>query len=301
MQHVKLLHHLCKETLESLRPEIESVGFTLHDAFNEVFSAPYVLNQLLALAAIHLSTSNTETQGFYRQQAKELQTHALSIFNQMTPEANVETCVPLFIFSSTLGLHEMCEAFFFRVPDFEDFLDNFIRYLSLHKGVRAITGNTWHLLNQSIVGPICKRGEHIMAPVGDALGNTCSQLLGLVKAANIAEEYKSSYKKAISALQSIFGGPHRDVPENISTTAILSWPVILDTDYIELLRMREPHALLILAHFGALVHIRRDMWIFGDGGQFLVTLIAAYLGSEWSNWLAWPIGVVNGQSDQVSD
>lgn len=294
MEHARLFHHFCTETLNSLRSEVDTTGFSFGDVLKEVLSAPYLMNELLALAAIHLSTLSPDQQSFYRHQAKELQTHALSILNQMAPEVNTETCVPLFLFSSILGMHEMCEAFVFRDPVFEHFLDNFIRYISLHQGVRAVSSGSWHFLNESILGPLCKQGAATVTPIGTALGKTCSWLLERIKTARIDEGHKASCEHAIFALQSILGGSHADVSGSLSITAILAWPVILDKGYVDLLKTREPHALVVLAYYGALVHSRRDMWICGDGGQFLVRLISDHLGNEWSSWLAWPIEVISG-------
>jgi hypothetical protein len=294
MEHVKLFYHLCTETFDSLRDEIDVPGVSFQDVFKEVVSAPYVLNELLALAALHLSTL-TSDQNIYHHQAKELQTHALSIFNQMAPEVNAETCVPLVIFSSALGMHEMCETLFFRETTFEHFLDNFIRSLCLNQGVRAVTGSSWNLLKESILGTMFKQGEKTVTPTGTVSGETCSRLLGLITTANLDQEYKDSCKQAILALQSVLDESDREVSQRPSIISIRAWPVMVCKGYIDLLRMREPHGLVVLAHYAALIHLRRDLWICGDGGQFLVRLICDHLGNEWSHWLRWPIEVISGE------
>ena len=295
VQHAKLLHHLITATVDSLRTETETDGISFHDMFKEVLDAPYVMNEALALAAIHLSTLNPAQQTFYRHQAKELQTHALSILNQISPEVNAATCVPLLLFSSALGMHEMCEAFFYRETSFEPFLDKFIHYVCLHQGVRAVTSGSWQLLNDSILRPFLIQGAESVAPMGAALNSTCSRLLELIMTSNLGEDHRSSCEQAISALQSTLGKSKSGVPNGVSVNAILAWPVVLCKPYIALLRTRDPYALIILAHFGAVVHLRRDLWIFGDGGQFLVRLIAQHLGDGWSRWLTWPVEIISGQ------
>lgn len=295
MQHAKLLHHLITGTVDSLRPEAETDGISFHDLFKEVLDAPYVMNEALALAAIHLSTLNPAQQTFYRHQAKELQTHALSILNQISPEVNAVTCVPLLLFSSALGMHEMCEAFFYRESSFEPFLDKFIHYVCLHQGVRAVTSGSWQLLNDSILRPFLLQGAESVAPMGAALDNKCSQLLELIMTANLGEDHRNSCEQAISALQSTLSKSQPGVPNGVSVNTILAWPVVLCKPYIALLRTRDPYSLIILAHFGAVVHLRRDLWILGDGGQFLVRLIAEHLGDEWYRWLTWPVEIVSDQ------
>jgi hypothetical protein len=292
MQHAELSYHLLTETLESFRLEFGDVPIPFHGLFKEVISAPYLMNELLALAAIHRSTLNPNEEAFYLHQATELQTHALSIFNAMEPQVNAETCVPLVLFSSILGLHEMCKTFIFRETDFEPFMESFVRYLSLHRGVRTITSGSWHYLGESILGQILKQGESTIT-IGTSLGELYSRLQVLIEATNLSHEDIVSCEQAISSLQSVFGAAPSNLQGRLSVHAILAWPIILCQGYADLLRRREPHALVILAHFGAAMHSRRDMWMFGDGGAFLVNLISQHLGDEWSDWLAWPIQAIS--------
>jgi hypothetical protein len=292
MQHVSLFYHLSTETYESFRLEFGDVHIPFHKLLKEAVSAPYLMNELLALAAIHRSTLDSNEEAFYLHQATELQTHALSILNAMKPQVNDETCVPLFLFSSILGLHEMYKTFIFRETDFEPFMVKFVRYLSLHQGVRAITTGSWHILSESILSPLIKQGESVL-PVGAPLGELCSPLQNLIKSADLPHEDIVSCEQAISSLQSVFSSAPSGMQGKLSIHSILAWPVILCQGYTDLLRRREPHALVILAYFGAVVHYRRDMWMCGDGGAFLVNLISHHLGYEWSDWLAWPIQAIS--------
>jgi hypothetical protein len=292
MQHVSLFYHLSTETFESFRLDFWDVHIPFQKLFKEAVSAPYLMNELLALAAIHRSTLNPSEETFYLHQATELQTHALSILTAMKPQVNEETCVPLFLFSSILGLHEMCKTFVFRETDFEPFMDKFVRYLYLHQGVRAITSDSWHILKTSILRPLLQKAETIF-PGGSPLGELCSPLQNLIESADIPQEDAGSGEQAISSLQSVFTAAYSNMQGRPSIHSIVAWPVVICQGYTDLLRRREPHALVILAYFGAAVHSRRDMWMCRDGGAFLVNLISQHLGGEWSDWLAWPIQAIS--------
>jgi hypothetical protein len=74
---------------------------------------------------------------------------------------------------------------------------------------------------------------------------------------------------------------------------ILSWLVIIPDRYINLLSERRPEALIILSHYGALLHLHRDIWTFGDGGMYIISSVRGYLGPSWTNWLRWPDQFVN--------
>ncbi|OQE26723.1 hypothetical protein PENSTE_c005G04499 [Penicillium steckii] len=296
MQHVELFYHLSTDVLDSFRLEYQDIDFPARQLLKVITSTPYLMNELLALAALHRSTiePRQETKSSYLQQATELQTCALSIFNTMRPNGNAETCVPILIFSSTLGLHEMCKTLIFRETTFEPFMSKFVDYVSLHQGVKAVAKGSWHLISESILAPFAKQGESSIADSGSSDGGELYQhLQSLLHSNDLNSTDKASCNQAISSLQSVLNFKSIYSADSLSINSILTWPIILDQGYTDLLRRRDPHALVILAHYGVMLHFRRDMWMCGDGGSFMVHLIAQHLGDQWSDWLAWPIQVVS--------
>lgn len=296
MQHVELFYHLSTDVLDSFRPEFQGIDFPARQILKEVTLTPYLMNELLALAAIHRSTvePRQEVRSFYLRQATELQTCALSIFNTTRPNVNAETCVPILIFSSSLGVHEMCKTLIFRETTFEPFMSKFVDYVSLHQGVKAVARGSWHLLRESILASFVKQGESSVADSGSSeSGEVYQHLQSLLNSNGLSSTDEASCKQAISSLQSVLNFKSINSAESLSMNSILTWPIILDQGYTDLLRRRDPHALVILAHYGVMLHFRRDMWMCGDGGAFMVHLIAQHLGDQWSDWLAWPIQVVS--------
>lgn len=102
----------------------ERMGVPVGELWRICVSAPYAMNEALALAALHLAVvSPPEKKEFYKTHAGYLQTQALSIFNAMNPEVSAETCGAIFLFSAMLGNHLMCDALVFRDTDFINFMD----------------------------------------------------------------------------------------------------------------------------------------------------------------------------------
>ncbi|KAH1488400.1 hypothetical protein LV164_002225 [Aspergillus fumigatus] len=286
MLHMELFHHLYTETF----PELDRRKYAdhFHSIMPHLLKAPYVVNELLAFSALHLSTKHPERQGYYRTHAAQLQTHALAIFKETTLEVNQETCVPLFFFSAILGLHTLCDVLVYRDNDFDQFVDKFVHCFRIQRGVRAICGKAWGLLHQSVVKPLLADGQSLYHFDG-RLGAGCEKLLRLVQAANLGATLTDIYKQAIEHLQTstnaliaagILAG------SNHGNTA---WPVLVPPEYIDLLLQRRPEALVILAHYAILLHSCRDSWMFGDGGRFLIESIRDFLGPDWTEWLEWPI------------
>ena len=70
------------------------------------------------------------------------------------------------------------------------------------------------------------------------------------------------------------------------------WPINLSGEFTDLLSMRKPEALIILAHYAVLLHHRRRVWLVGNVGGILIQEISKFLGTFWKSWLDWPNEVI---------
>ncbi|KAL3461715.1 hypothetical protein BJX64DRAFT_277696 [Aspergillus heterothallicus] len=272
--HLELFHHFASDILTFFRLGNDlSSGYASLEIMKSVLAAPFLMNEILGFSAFHLSVVRPDQQTFYRHHAAALQTHALAEFNTANMQVTPETCLPMLLFSSILALHMLSDKLLFRAPDFATFLADFIQSLHLHRGVRAVTSQSWALLLQS---PL----KALLQAEGDALGtstqsaNECASLLSLLLGSTpLDPTTRTTYTDTIKHLQSAFDASHLH-PTGFSTAR---------PDHL-----RRPEALVILAYFGALLHLHCDMWTFGDGGAFIVNTVAEYLGPGWSGWLRWP-------------
>ncbi|KAK2682101.1 Zn(2)-C6 fungal-type DNA-binding domain [Fusarium oxysporum f. sp. vasinfectum] len=157
LSHFALYHHLLtnRHTITSIDPFNES---TISHTLDYALKAPYLMNQLLALSALHLSNPPSLRQPYY-QLATSLQTRALALFNEERQEVSEESCVPMFLFSSLVGVHVLCDTLQGPRESFGAVLDRFITYLSIHRGVRAVTKHSWSTIKNSGLGPILQQIE----------------------------------------------------------------------------------------------------------------------------------------------
>ncbi|KAJ5369576.1 hypothetical protein N7509_014188 [Penicillium cosmopolitanum] len=283
--HLELFHHFITDILtflglDKFTPEGSAIDMTKY-----ILSSPFLMNQVLAFAALHLSITQPARQGFYQYHSSQLQTHALSEFNSVKLGVSAETCVPMFLFSSCLGMHVLAEKLLFRPDSFQTFLDDFIQSLRMHSGVRAVSGQSWHLLLRSPLKSLLEN-EGMMLDQSTS-GNECLGLLAHVDTM-LDPAISSIYRQAIEHLQKAYNAS-RSPSSNFSRIGpIIFWPVTISSDYINLLTERRPEALAVLSYFGALLHMHNEMWTFGDSGLYIIASINHYLGSEWESWLRWP-------------
>ena len=299
MAHLELFHHI------STTPFVFAI-YELHDDASYgimqatvqcALQAPYLMHELLSFAALHfalLYPSNAES---WRHQSTELQTYALSLFNNKNPDEQ-ESFIPSFLFASMLGTHLLHEAVTSTALDFGPFLDRFVGYLSLSRGVRMqLTGTNWASLSNTPFHPLITIGDRI--PNADtAHAPELVDLENLLKAADMSSSSLSTYLgvlnnlKAAYQAQSLFNTNKDSGSRATARSAIFAWPILASPEYTDLLTQRRPEALAILAHYGVLLHWHREIWIFGDGGRRLVEGVEQYLGGYWEKWLELPRSVM---------
>lgn len=284
--HLELYHHFVTNISEIFGFNTSVLDVSAVEIAKHTLTAPFLMNQILALSALHLSVIHPAQQCFYKNHATQLQNHAIAGFNGAELGVRMENCVPMFIFSSILALHMLSENLVFHSNDFEAFLDHFAQSLRLHSGIRAVTFNSWHVLLESPLRSLLEMEGKALDQ--DVSGHQCADLLQLLNTLPLDQDIKDIYQQTIDGLQKAFDGSSPDSSRLSTIGPIISWPVTISPGYIDLLSERRPEALVILSYFGALLHIHKNMWMFGKGGKFVVSSVNNYLGSSWEYWLRLP-------------
>lgn len=348
-QHLVFLHHAETSTDDCImaRGQTKQV---VDIAIRRAADAPYLIDQVLALSALHLATtsqrdphssdaspsssssSSSPSPSSLRHQATELQTRAVACFTRHArsiPADDTASAIPRFLFAAILSLHVLAETLaevrHLHHSRFHVFIDRFAECLRLHHGIRAVIRPTWqdlleseleplltiprdaeerarargatdgprtgtdgHLTNESVTGPGTGTGDS-RPPDG------CAHLLALLDASDLGPSTVHACREAVHRLQWAFelyaslddpdGGPH----------AVSIFSVTVGSEYIDVLRRHQPEALVILAHYGVLLHRCRRFWVFGDAGAYMIRAIAQHLGSYWRDAVAWPLQVLQDE------
>lgn len=295
LQHLVLLHHLENEVLRSPYPilltDVQNAQLCYEAIFKSAVSAPYLMYELLAFSALHCSTLSHDDAGKmeYTHLAAELQARALALFNVTKPEVRSENCMALLVFSSVLGMHTLFDAVA-SYKDVPDFLDKIIHYLKLHRGVRAITNQSWDVLRNSEI-------EHCIDSIESSdkvyqmenPANECDRLSSLLDGwcDKLNPNIYNTCHEAVQSLHWAFS-LHSSLSKPYPLHITLAWPVMISIEFIELLDQRQPVPMIILAHWAMLLHSDRKFWVFGDAGRVIVESISRYVGPYWDDWLVAP-------------
>ncbi|CAG7948309.1 unnamed protein product [Penicillium salamii] len=294
MLHVELLHDLWSDGMNALLSSDTAEKISFQDFLCHGLAAPYLMNELLSLSALHLSIVRPEKRNYYQHHSTQLQNYALNSFNAMSSHITAENTPPIFLFAAILGLHKLCETLVYRDDDFEGFLDRFVQYVRLHHGVRVVVGQgRWETLQQTNLKPFLDFGTKI-PPLESTLGPVCQELLDRIKGVGLDDATFRIYQQAVQNVQSVMTIVEGQAPGTDSVNILVAWPILVPREYIDLISERRSEALVIFAYYGALVDTQKDIWLFRDGGEYLVRSISQYLGAHWEEWLRWPCQNLTG-------
>lgn len=239
-------------------------------------------------------------------------------------------CVAAVLFSSTLGRHLLADTLEdLQRPDndsSEAALDRYCRYLQVHLGLRAVASSSWSHLVESDLWPLIALAGRIHPSRSGVRGTELRGLSRWVAAKEAGasgaavgvndeqdeeEEHRKACLEAIDLLQIGLdeSSSSSSSANGTSSSAYLSpsspkqhqqhqmtftWPVRCPPKFSELVRRREPRALVILAHYAVLLHRGRNLWQIGPSAPRFLQVISDVLGPSegYEAQLAWPRAVV---------
>ncbi|KAL6880729.1 hypothetical protein J3F83DRAFT_765110 [Trichoderma novae-zelandiae] len=283
--HLELLHHF-----ESRGFEEDSMLY-LPASMRQVImqcalTSPYLMDQILALSAAHLSTIRRgQPQMIFRHQATELQTRALTLFNRSELGISNQNSCSWFLYASLLGLQVMFETF--RCSSFDSFLEQLATFFPVHRGVHVVIKQSWPTIKgitEEIVGHRDVSGRGF----GKGHSPEFDDLLSLIEDCGLDEADKQACLEATDILQWIFELHRIHSATQIKIHFTIAWSILVPARFGEMIRRRVPEALVIFSFHAVLLHRLHKFWIFGDSGRFLIQSISTHLGAPWARWVIWP-------------
>lgn len=290
LDHLKFLHHYCTSTFKTFTPEQETEEVWKSIVVEYALSYPFLMYELLALAASHLGHCKPEQYKICHTKSMELQTEALKGFNQAQKNVNEVNCGAILLFASLLSVHVLSDkSFIGSEPD--EYLAHILSCINLMRSVQTVVvSEWWEHLKVSDLAPMLDV-EPLEKPW--PIPKECEKLSFLISDTAMDENQQQIYKFAIERLHWAFVRSNRTQEEHTVIRWVIAWPVLLKGEFVDLLVKHEPPALIILAFYGVLMHFYKNNWVVGESGKSLVAAVNARLGKEWRAWLEWPRQMVD--------
>ncbi|KIV96178.1 hypothetical protein PV10_00077 [Exophiala mesophila] len=106
-------------------------------------------------------------------------------------------------------------------------------------------------------------------------------------------EVKDAYVRTLELIGSTYASVVNNDPPHVICSRISGFGPLVPRRYIELLSLQTPRAMVILAHYMALVrHIEDDFWWFQGIPEREIIGIKSILPQQWHWLLAWPSAVL---------
>ncbi|KAI0098605.1 hypothetical protein F4776DRAFT_676649 [Hypoxylon sp. NC0597] len=217
-------------------------------------STPYLMNQLLALSAQHLS-----------------------IICQDQIDTLKKSVVAKFPFSSLVRVQALAQTLSANRDDFAKYIDGVVDCKKLQRAVQIIGESSWAILRESPLSEWIASIEEfeklhdVIFPGG--LHDLHAMLL-------LSETDEESIEACAGTVQAS-GFLHRRLDA-------------LNTTYVRLLGDRRPEALVVLAHWAVYLHRCRGFWAFRDtGDRYLIRAICGELRDRWKEWLSVPLQAIS--------
>jgi hypothetical protein len=295
---LELLHHFCTVVYSTLCGEPEIQKMWQLSIPKEALRHPHLMHSVLAMSALHLSSISPQNQRHaYFNAAIQHHNTSLSGYQLLLNNVNEENGDATIANSCMLAI---ISAAMWNNPGNSEPqapIEGIIEVAALTKGVHVI-------INAG--DPFVKRGK--LAPLlnpkpwddSPTLPPDVVPALNVLRAridSSYAPERASVYLKAIQLLHVTFEA--QQVNPNHLPIALL-WLVLLDRDFLDLLRDRDAMALVIFAHFGVVCQAASTLWWAKDWDSIIVKSAFEALDVNWREWIAWPMQRTAARSQGIS-
>ncbi|KAJ5740028.1 hypothetical protein N7533_012812 [Penicillium manginii] len=293
LQDMELMMNWCTRTYKSMSRDepAEALWQTTIPQISLRF--PSLRHGLLALSALQLAGANRAPQRKWRYLVTAREHHAEALkgihpdgeaeLSQAQCNAAFALCCVLLVWSFGYcliddGMEEDGKP---------DVLDEFLEVFELTRWIvrammttmeRVAGGELWPLVRPATLRPTMPNMSRLVV--------RAMQRQNDIEASHNPAHERGVYENTIEHLshcleQLMNGGEPKDF--------VFCWTFRIPGRFQDLVREREPFALVVLAHYAVTLHHLRDTWWMGNWGARILNEIVDILGTEWRELLSWPI------------
>jgi hypothetical protein len=286
-----LLHYRFSVAVPELDNEFDSAATTMVNRLALQF--PWLLHAMLAISARHIAVLKPEASNFYVSEAFQLQNQAINIFNTEKLNIDETNCSAALLFSSILGRHMLVDTLAGLESDGSVLLNGYCQYVQVHRGLRAIASGSWPLLSELEIWPFMLFSG-IQRP-RKGRGTELQELRRWVQQSEgLDQDTREVCLEAVNLLQVGLDDITTEKMHLRQYQMAFIWSVCNPAKFNDLVMQRLPQALVILAHYAALLHHAKGIWQIRDAGYRFLHTICSVLGPTYESQLGWVRNMVFG-------
>ncbi|PLB49614.1 C6 zinc finger domain protein [Aspergillus steynii IBT 23096] len=301
LSDLELMMQWCNSTYQSLTRARQTEYIWRCCVPEEALSHPFLMHGILALSALHLARTKSDHRGpVYLDTAVGHQNRALAFFRDRLSDINESNAKAMFAFASVVVMYALA---FPHPPEadndpwtcVDDLTQVFVLARGVHEVLRqatpSIVGSDWEIV--LVLGEYDKSPPDDARAVLDRLHEANSQC-GEQDSTHDTEVYRHTIENLGDMIAALSSGL-------ITVTIACRWAIKCKPAYVDLIRDHTPLALVILAHYCAVLHSMREVWYVGEWSLRVPKAIWQILDDRWKPLARWPMETVYGESFPVDE
>ncbi|OTB13676.1 hypothetical protein K445DRAFT_319893 [Daldinia sp. EC12] len=284
-----LFQHFIKSTSIAQADDGASIAVWRETIPDLATQHPYLLHEVLAVAALHVRSTNPEQAKILERIATEHQARAIPLFREALAASSAETALPLFACSCLFVPYHFAAAKDAISLLFNEESGSLAEWLVLIHGTAAVTMEHGATIMRS---PLRALLGNLANPKPEELseGPTDARLLGLREKLPIAEEHKEAYDQIMYKLRlSYYLSDRADTALNRKNAALRFPPFMNHGQIGEDLAARHPAPLILMAFWCVLLHRVEDRWWLKERVKPLLMKIEELVPQEYRYLITWPM------------
>ncbi|PQE26004.1 hypothetical protein CJF30_00000720 [Rutstroemia sp. NJR-2017a BBW] len=276
------------------------------------FEYPFLMHEILALAALQLSQARPHKAVRYSQASSTHLAIALHLFQSEISHLTPANCHAVFIFISTVfvfawtGQEQNIPSHLFFGPEktlpSHDINFPQFQWVRLQRGTHNILKSQWATLSAGPFSPIFNPWAKVSAPeyippldpIDDLYLSSLSMAWSSTSSSTLPISQRRLLDHSLAMLRRAFGlwSTHKELAP---LGVVMDWLVMIPDEVEGMFAEKVKEALLLVAYYCVLLHkMSHIQWMRGKGIALLKSTLDA-LGPGWQKWTGWPIEVVLGR------
>ncbi|KAJ3547802.1 hypothetical protein NM208_g1325 [Fusarium decemcellulare] len=294
MQTLRLLHHYSTVVYLTLSRDPATAELWKTAVPESAFSHEFLMHGLLGVSALHYAHTHPDQEHEYTLVSSHYQNLALRYFTAHLPDLNDQNCKPFFFLGTFIFLLTTCSIARPRESEKPVTPEDIARSFLLIQGVKTIVSfkpiETWK--QDGPLAPLIQMMDPVEVIQTGAFQTRMEHLSALARQVRpFGFDAINTQTACLLAIESLRTTHCACMSKHSMSVArrVWMWPMTLTQLFVDLIRSTDPLALIILAHYAALVRqYEHPDWINQGWSVNVMASVESSLDREWREWITWP-------------
>jgi hypothetical protein len=290
---LQLMHHYSACSCVRFAPGTARHKCWTSDVPELSFTHPFLLHQILAVAALHRYTLAAHSP-LFRDAALDHRAKALELVQPVMSNRDETSAIALFAFAGLTAIYAYGEVAI-QIQTHRlgfDVVKQLVQCFKLNRGISSIVDAH----REHLEGSWAEDMINLKVPWDDwDFQSTylrlkhADRLQDLIRdgarSMQLGKVYLEAMNRCMNSIQLLLSQRNHD--DDIYFL-IMAWPNEVDEEFMRCLERKDQIALIILAHYAVLMSLRPKLWWLQEWSQLLVHQIASILCVDYQLYLDWP-------------